>query len=378
MKEGFSFHRLLAMIIKEFIQMKRDRLTFVMLIGVPFFQLILFGYAINTNPKNLPTAVMSSDNSAYTRAFLQGLKNTEYFHIVKNVKNEQEAKKMIAEGNVLFVISIPPDFSRKLVRGERPNILVEMDATDPVATGSAVSAVNVLTQSVYNSVLGGNLKALASAPAPAGVIVHPKYNPENITQFNIVPGLLGVVLTMTMVLITGLAITRERERGTMENLLATPVQPVEVMIGKITPYIIVGYIQVTLVLIVAHVLFRLPMEGSMILLYLCALPFIAANLSIGLTFSSLAKNQLQAMQMTFFFFLPSMLLSGFIFPFTGMPHWAQWLGSLLPLTYFLRVVRGIILKGNTFIEVWQNVWPIILFTVFVIFFGVKRYHKTLD
>ncbi len=349
-----------------------------MLIGVPIMQLILFGFAINTNPKNLPTAVLSNDNSIYTRAFLAGLKNTEYFRIVKEAKNEQEARDLLAKGDALFVINIPSDFTRRFLRGERPNILVEMDATDPVATGSASAAVNVLTQSVYNSVLRGSLANLQNQPGPAGVIIHAKYNPENITQYNIVPGLLGVVLTMTMVLITSLAITRERERGTMENLLATPVQPLEVMLGKITPYIMVGYIQITLILAASYFLFKVPIEGSIALLYLSALPFIAANLSIGLTFSSLARNQLQAMQMAFFFFLPSILLSGFIFPFTGMPTWAQWVGSALPLTYFVRVVRGIILKGNGISEIWPNVWPIILFTIVVLFWGVKRYHRTLD
>lgn len=363
---------------KEFIQMKRDRLTFAMLIMVPFIQLILFGFAINTNPKNLPTAILSNDNSLFTRTFLQGLKNTDYFRIDKEVSNERAAQQLIAKGNVLFVVSIPTNFTKRLIRGEQPHILVEMDATDPVATGSAASAVRILSQTIFDNALRGSLSFLAARPAPAGVIIHAKYNPENITQYNIVPGLLGVVLTMTMVLITSLAITREVERGTMENILATPLTPMEVMLGKIIPYIMVGYIQISLILFAAYFIFKVPIEGSLLFLYVCTLPFIAANLAIGLTFSSLAKNQLQAMQMTFFFFLPSMLLSGFIFPFAGMPPWAQWIGSFLPLTYFLRIVRGIILKGNGLPEVWQNIWPIILFTFFALFVGIKRYHKTLD
>lgn len=378
MGRHFSFHRLLAMIHKEFIQMKRDRVTFAMLIGIPFLQLILFGFAINTNPKNLPTALLANDNSVYTRAFLEGLKNTEYFDISKRVANEEEAKKIIAEGSALFVISIPTDFTRRFFRGEHPSILVEVDATDPVATGSAISAINILAQTVFDNSLRGSLKFLQRREGSAGVIIHPKYNPENITQYNVVPGLLGVVLTMSMVVITSLGITRERERGTLENLLATPTQPLEVLLGKITPSIMVGYIQITLILLASYFLFKVPIEGSLLLLYICAFPFIAANLSVGITFSSLAKNQLQAMQMAFFFFLPSILLSGFIFPFSGMPTWAQWVGSMLPLTYFLRVVRGIMLKGNGIIEVWQNVWPIFIFTMVILFIGVNRYRKTLD
>lgn len=377
-KTRFSWHRMLAIVQKEFIQMKRDRLTFAMLIGIPLIQLILFGFAINTNPKNLPTAVLDYDNSIFTRAFLQGLKNTEYFKIDRRVWHEQEGQSLIAKGNALFVISIPTDFTRQLIRGEHPSILIEMDASDPVATGSAISAVNVLTQTVFDNTLRGSLQFLASRPPPANVTVHAKYNPESKTQYNIVPGLIGVVLTMTMVLITSLAITREVERGTMENLLATPIQPIEVMLGKITPYIMVGYIQISLILLAAYFIFKVPIEGSLFLLYLCALPFIAANLALGLTFSSLAKNQLQAMQMAFFFFLPSILLSGFIFPFTGMPLWAQGLGDVLPLTYFIRIVRGIILKGNTLSDVWPNVWPIILFTVIALIIGIRRFHKTLD
>jgi ABC-2 type transport system permease protein len=374
----FSMHRYFTMIWKEFIQMKRDRLTFAMLIGIPIIQLILFGYAINTNPKYLPTAVLSNDHSEFTRSFLQGLTNTEYFKIIRNVQTEQEARKLIATGEVLFVVTIPTDFTRNIIRNDHPSILIEMDATDPVATGSAIAAVNNLSQTVFETALTGSLDYLKSAPTPAKVLVHAKYNPENLTQYNVVPGLLGVVLTMTMVVITALAITRERERGTMENLLATPIQPLEVMLGKITPYIMVGYIQFTLILLAAHFLFAVPIQGSIVLLYFCALPFIAANLAVGLTFSTLAKNQLQALQMNFFFFLPSILLSGFIFPFAGMPVWAQWLGGLLPLTYFVRIARGIILKGNTLGELWHNIWPIFMFAIVVLSIAVKRFHKTLD
>jgi ABC-2 type transport system permease protein len=375
---NFSFKRLIAMIIKEFIQMRRDRLTFAMMIGIPMIQLILFGFAINTNPKYLPTAVLTEDNSPYTRAFIQGLKNTEYFKISHEVSSETEAAHLIAVGEVLFLVSIPTDFTYRLIRHEHPSILIEADATDPVATGNALSAVQILAQNVLNQTIKGRDSYLINSPPSFNVIIHAKYNPESNTQYNIVPALMGVVLTMTMVMITSLAITRERERGTMENLLATPVQPLEVMIGKITPYIIVGYIQVILILVIAHWLFLVPVFGSIILLLASVLPFIAANLAVGLTFSSIAKNQLQAMQMAFFFFLPSILLSGFLFPFRGMPQWAQYLGQILPLSHFLRIVRGILLKGNGLYEVLPEIWPIGLFMIIALIIGVKRYRRTLD
>lgn len=374
----FSLQRLGAIIRKEFIQMRRDRLTFAMMVGIPIIQLILFGYAINTNPKYLPSAVLAEDNSPYTRAFIQSLENTEYFKITRQVTTEAQAQELIARGDVLFVFTIPSDFTRRLLRLEKPSILIEADATDPIATSSAISAAQVLVQTAFNQTAKGVVNYL-NAPAPSyQVVVHAKYNPESESQDNIVPGLLGVVLTMTMVLITSLAITRERERGTMENLLATPVQPLEVMLGKIVPYIMVGYIQVGIILILAHALFAVPIEGSLILLLVCALPFIGANLAVGLTFSSIAKNQLQAMQMAFFFFLPSILLSGFMFPFFGMPKWAQYLGQILPLTHFVRIVRGILLKGNGISEVMPQVWPLLLFMVLVLAIGVKRYRRTLD
>lgn len=375
---NFSWSRFAAMMIKEFIQMRRDKLTFAMIIGIPLIQLILFGYAINTNPKHLPTAVLAEDHSPYTRAFIQGLKNTEYFKIDHEVNNEKEAKRLIAQGEVLFLFSIPSDFTYKLIRDEQPNILVEADATDPVATSGALSSLQTLSQTVLNQTAKGSVNYLNTPPSSFNIITHTKYNPENISQYNIVPGLLGVVLTMTMVIITSLAITRERERGTMENLLATPVQPLEVMAGKIIPYIVVGYIQIILILCAAHFLFHVPVEGSLILLLITALPFIAANLSVGLTFSSIAKNQLQAMQMAFFFFLPSILLSGFMFPFYGMPQWAQYLGEILPLTHFVHIVRGILLKGNNISEIWPHIWPISLFMGIVLVIGLKRYKRTLD
>ncbi len=374
----FSSRRLWAVMHKEFIQMFRDRVTFAILIIIPLMQLILFGYAINTNPKYLPTVVLTSDYSPFTRAFISGLKNTEYFSIKKPVKSEAEANNMLATGKIQFIITIPSDFTRTLIRGQRPQISIDADATDPVATGRALSAIPELVQTVFNPLLVGNLRHLRATSPPVDIVSHAKYNPEAITSYNIVPGLLGVVLTMTMVMVTCMALTKEREIGTIESLLATPVKPLEVMIGKLVPYIIVGYIQAFLILSAAFILFHVPMFGNLFLLVLATLPFIAANLAMGITFSSMAQNQLQAIQMTFFFFLPSILLSGFMFPFWGMPVWAQWIGSCLPLTHFLRIVRGIMLKGNTAIQIWPHVWPILIFMVVIVAIGAKVYRKTLD
>ncbi len=373
----FTWHRLMAVVIKEFVQMRRDQTTFAMIIAIPLIQLLLFGYAINTNPKNLPLVICQADKSVFTRAIVMGMKNTDYFRFL-NVVGSKTADRMIRDGDVQFVLRIPPDFTRDLVRGKRPQLLLEADATDPQATAQALSAINVLMTEVLNPYLVGPLRHLRQSPSPVNLVTHAKYNPELITQYNIVPGLMGVVLTMTMVMITALAITRERERGTMESLLATPVRPLEVMVGKVVPYIIVGYIQLALIMLAAIILFNVPLEGSFILLCFATLPFIAANLSVGLMFSTIAKNQLQAVQMTFFFFLPSILLSGFMFPFRGMPMWAQYLGSILPLTHFLRIVRGIMLKGNGFHLTMLQIWPILAFTLVVILLGLKRYRQTLD
>jgi len=294
------------------------------------------------------------------------------------VNSEKEARDLLARSRVQFVVTIPENFSRDFIRGDRPAILVEADATDPVATGNALGSLASALNNALKHDLTGPLAFLAGVESPVDLRIHPLYNPEAITQYNIVPGLMGVVLTMTMVLITGLAITRERERGTMENLLSMPTRPVEVLLGKIIPYILVGYIQVGLILIAARVLFRVPMIGSLPLLLLVAIIFIVANLAMGITFSTVAKNQLQAVQMAFFFFLPSLLLSGFMFPFRGMPQWAQMIGEVLPLTHFLRIVRGILLKGNGLDDVAIDLWPIALFAALAVAVGVKRYRRTLD
>jgi len=376
--ERFSLGRLMAVLAKEFVQIRRDRLTFGMLVGIPLMQLTLFGYAINTDPKALPTAIRAADHSIFTRDLVSALENSGYFAILRRTASEAEAERLIAAGEVQFVVNIPDGFSRDLQRGLRPAVLVEADATDPAATSNALGALAALERRALARDLRGPLAALGGEPPAFEFRVHRRYNPEGITQYNIVPGLIGVVLTMTMVIMTALAVTRERERGTMENLLAMPVRPIEVMLGKILPYILIGYVQVVLILLAALFLFDVPMLGSMTLLSLTLVVFIAANLAVGFTFSTLARNQLQAMQMAFFFFLPSILLSGFMFPFRGMPGWAQAIGELLPLTHFLRIVRGILLKGNGWNEVMPETWPIALFLLVASAVALKRYRKTLD
>ncbi len=378
MNGWFSWSRWLGIVAKEFIQLKRDRLTFGMIVGIPVIQLTLFGYAINSDPKHLPTALLVNDRSEFSRSILSSLSNSDYFALVREAADERDAARMLAMGTVQFVVTIPADFSRQLVRGERPALLVEADATDPAATGNAIAALNQLAQSALVHDLTGPLAPLAAQPGAFEVRIHALYNPEAVTQYNIVPGLMGVILTMTMVMMTGLAITRERERGTMENLLATPATALEVMTGKIVPYVMIGLVQVTIILILARLLFGVPMVGSFVLLYSAVLLFISANLTLGLTFSSLARNQLQAMQMTFFFFLPSILLSGFMFPFRGMPGWAQTLGEALPLTHFLRIVRSILLKGNGLGEVLPEAWPLLVFMLVVMVLGLRVFRNTLD
>ena len=375
---SFNFHRFWAVVVKEFIQMRRDRLTFGMMVGIPIIQLILFGFAINSNPKHLPTAIYAADNSPFARTVIWALHNSSYFDLTREAHSAAEIKTMLAEGEVQFAVTVPVDFSRKLLRGEKPDLLLEADATDPSAVGFATAAINQLTFSVLDRDLIGPLAKLRGSSPPFNLVTHQLYNPESISQYNIVPGLMGVMLTMTMVMITGLAITRERERGTMENLLSTPVHPGEVLLGKIVPYITIGYVQITLILVAAKLVFSVPMVGSVSLLLALALMFILANLAVGITFSTIAKNQLQAVQMAFFFFLPSLLLSGYMFPFRGMPNWAQNIGECLPLTHFLRVVRGILLKGNGLLEIAQDLWPIALFLVVMLTIGIKRYRQTLD
>ncbi len=375
-KAGFS--RWWSMVVKEFLQLKRDRVTFGMIVAIPIIQLTLFGYAINSDPKHMPTGLIVNDHTDVTRTIISTLKISEYFDIIGELPDEAAGRQALARGDVQFVINIPTDFTKNLIRGERPALLIEADATDPTATGMALSSLSSVIEYVVRKDLTGPLSRLAPTPAPFEVRVQRLYNPEANTHYNIVPGLMGVILTLMMVLMTGLAITRERERGTMENLLAMPVRPLEVMAGKILPYIAIGMIQSSIILVAARIMFAIPFFGNIFYLYFAALIFVAANLMVGITISSIAKNQLQAMQLTFFFFLPNMLLSGFMFPFRGMPVWAQAIGNVLPLTHFNRVVRGIFLKGNGFSDLWPEIWPMLIFSVILMAVAVTFYRRTLD
>ena len=374
----FSWRRFAAMTAKEFVQMRRDRLTFAIMLGIPLLQLILFGFAINSDPRHLPTVLRIADHGPVERAVVAAMEQSSYFRIVGSVASETDAAKLLESGGAQFVLTIPPGFQRQLLRGERPALLLEADATDPAAASNAVAAFRTIVERAVSRELNGPLASLLPRDYPLEVRIQPRFNPEAVTRYNIVPGLMGVVLTMTMVIVTSLAITRERERGTMEILLSTPVHPVEVMLGKILPYIVVGYLQAGTILLLAKLIFNIPILGSVPLLLVASLPFIAANLGVGLTFSTLARNQLQAAQMSFFFFLPSILLSGFMFPFRGMPVWAQRIGEILPLTHYLRIVRGIVLKGNGLIEIAPQIWPIVLFLLASLGLGLLRYRRTLD
>jgi ABC-2 type transport system permease protein len=374
----FALHRFAAIATKELVQMRRDRLTFAMVVGIPILQLVLFGYAINSDPKNLPTAIVDHDRSAFSRSLVAAMANTGYFEVVAQPGADSAADALLARGDVQFVVSVPPDFSRRLQRGEAARIDVAADATDPAATGNALAALRELGASALRHDLVGPFARLGPAEPPFEVRVQRRYNAEAITQYNIVPGLLGVILQMTMVMMTAFAVTRERERGTFENLLATPATPLEVMTGKIVPYIAVGFAQSAIILAAARALFDVPMIGSVTLLVAAMTLYIAALLALGFTISTVAKSQLQAMQMTFFFFLPSLLLSGFMFPFRGMPAWAQALGEVFPLTHFLRIVRGVLLKGNGVSETLPHVVPIAAFLVVVATIALFRYRRTLD
>jgi ABC-2 type transport system permease protein len=375
---AFSLARWWSILRKEFLQLRRDRVTFAMMIVIPIIQMTLFGFAINSDPKHLPTAVIAADQSEFTRSFIAGMRNSDYFDIVSTLPDEESGRRALAQGEVQFVLDIPAGFTRELAKGARPSLLVEADATDPIAIGGALGTLPSIAQAVLQRNLTGPLSSLAVGPPAFDVQVHRLYNPETVTQYNIVPAVMGVILTMTMVMMTGLAITRERERGTMENLLATPVLPIEVMTGKIIPYIAIGLVQVSIILLAARYVFGVPFVGSVIDIYMAALLFVAANVTIGITLSSLAQNQLQAVQLTMFYFLPNVLLSGFMFPFAGMPKWAQMIGNVLPLTYFNRLIRGILLKGNAGADLWPHVWPMIIIACVTMAIAVRFYRRTLD
>ena len=373
----FSITRWWGVVIKEFLQLKRDRLTFAMIVGIPIVQLLLFGYAINSDPRNMPAVLVLGEQTPFTRSLAAALDNSDYYSIMETT-DEERARRALSTGEAQFAITVPSDFTRRLLRGEKPSLLVEADASDPTATGGALGAIQGIVQSVADKELKGPLASLRGSPEAFSIQVHRMYNPEGLTQYNIVPGLMGVILTMTTVMMTGLAITRERERGTMENLLSSPVRPLELMSGKIVPYILIGHIQMLIIIGMSILLFDVPFIGNPFALYVAALLFIAANLTVGVTLSSFARSQLQALQMTMFYFLPNMMLSGFMFPFAGMPKWAQVIGSALPLTYFNRSVRGVLLKGNDWAELWPSIWPVALFGIIVMFFSVRFFRRTLD
>jgi ABC-2 type transport system permease protein len=375
---GLALYRIWAVFIKELIQMRRDPMTVGMVIGIPVMQLVLFGFAINNDPKNLPTVLVVQDHAAPARSLTVAMENTGYFDIVAVAQTEAEAVATMTRGEAAFIVTIPPGFSRALMRGNRPQVLIQADASDPAAAANAVAALGQLSQTALIRDLTGPLAHLQPQPPPFEVVVHRQYNPEGVTSFNIVPGLIGVILTMTMVLVTSMAVVKEIERGTMENLLALPPKPFEVMSGKIMPYVLLGYFQVAVIFVAARLLFGVPMLGSFADLALILGLFIAANLSVGFTMSTLASNQAQAMQMTMFYFLPSILLSGFMFPFRGMPVWAQWIGEALPITHFLRIIRGIMLKGNSLSSMWTDIWPLVLFTIGMWAVALIRYRRTLD
>ena len=372
----FSFARLVAMLRKEWVQMRRDRATVGLTVALPLIQLFLFGYAINANPRHLPTGLITAEHSTYERTLVAALQNTQYFDIHPFV-NEAAAEQALARGDVLFVVNIPPDFSRRVDRGERPQVLMDADATDPTAIANATAAVVALNATVLNRDLPAAMRVQPPQP-PFEIVLHARYNPEQITALNIVPGLIGLILTVSTLVMTSLAITKERELGTMENLLAMPVRPVEVMLGKIIPYVGLAYVQTALILTVSVLVFAVPVRGSIPLLLLALGVFIACNLAMGFAFSTMARTQMQAQQLAQFGLLPSMMLSGFMFPFQGMPTWARYIGEAVPLTHALRICRGMLLKGNGLAQIWPDLWPMLLFAVIVGAISVSMYRETLD
>jgi ABC-2 type transport system permease protein len=374
----FSLQRVTAVMIKEFTQLVRDRLTYAMILVNPLGQLLLFGYAINDQPRHLPTAVLAQEDTVFARSVLAALRNSSYFDLTATARTPAELDDMLRRGTVQFAVTIPGDFTRRVVRGDDPQILVEADASDPAATGPATAALAGLPAQALERDLTGLAAVRGQITAPFQVVVHNLYNPDSITAYNVVPGLLGVILSLTLVMMTALGVTRERERGTMEFLLSTPVEPLEVMVGKLAPYVMVGALQTLIVLVLARLLFNVPMQGGWIGLGLGILLFIVGSLALGFLISTLARNQLQAMQMGMFYFLPTILLSGFVFPFPGMPPWARAIGICLPVTHFLRIVRGALLKGQGLADAWPSLLALAAFVCAVTALAVARYQRTLD
>ena len=378
MSTMFSFRRLMAIITKESIQMRRDRITFAMMLGVPLMQLVLFGFAINNDPKGLPAALVTTSQDHYTRAMVSAMENTGYYRFDHVVASAQEADRLIRSGAVSFVVTVPSDFARRVQRGDHPQILIEADATDPSVASGAISTLGTVAAQALLREQSAEALAAEQSTAALEVVVHRLYNPEGITQYNIVPGLLGVILQLTMVMMTSMALTRETERGTMENLLAMPASPLEIMLGKVLPFLVVGGVQVLVVLTAAKFLFGVPFVGSLTLLLISILIFVLALVLLGYAFSTLARTQMQAMQLTFFFFLPSLLLSGFMFPYRGMPDWAQVLGEIFPLTHFLRIIRAVMLKGADLQGVATPLAALMIFVAVFTLLALARFRRTLD
>ena len=373
-----SWMRTWAVMAKEFGQLRRDRLTYAMILVLPIVQLLLFGYAINGDPRRLETAVLVQDHGAMSRSILTALENSDYFDITHVARTPGELDEALQRGEVKFALTIPADFSRRVIRGDGAQILVEADATDPAATSGALAALANLPRQALERDLAQALGARRPASAPFEVVIHRRYNPEGQTAFNIVPGLLAIILSMTLVMMTSLGMARERERGTMESLLSTPVRPLEVMAGKLAPYVGVGLLQAVVILTMARLLFDVPMMGGWLALAMGLTLFIVGSLALGFLISTVARTQLQAMQMSFFYMMPSILLSGFMFPFSGMPGWAQAIGTAIPVTHFLRVVRGALLKGVGLAEAAPSLFALVLFCVAVTTLAMARYRTTLD
>ncbi len=373
-----SFARIKAVLLKEFVQMRRDRMTFAMMIGIPIMQLVMFGFAINSDPRHLPTALIDRDHSTFSRSVIAAAENSTFMDIAYRPTHEEDAETLMREGKINFIFIIPENFARDLVREENPQILVVADATDPSATSGAVNSMNEIVRSGLQRDLSGALSNISAKPLPVDVVLHKRYNPAGITQYNIIPGLLGIIIAMTMTMITAVAITREKERGTMENLLAMPIRPMEMMVGKIAPYVIIGYVQTVVVMLAAEFAFDIPIVGSLSLLFWAVTLYIIVNLMIGFLFSSIAQTQMQALQMTFFLLMPQILLSGFLFPFLGMPRWAQYIGEALPATHFMRLMRGIMLKGAGAMDLMSSFWPLLLIMLVVGIAAMVRYQETLD
>ncbi|WP_322989453.1 ABC transporter permease [Hoeflea sp.] len=378
MNRFFSLRRLMAVIAKETIQMRRDRITFAMMLGVPLLQLVLFGFAINNDPKGLPAALVTTSQDHYSRAMISAMENTGYYRFDHVVASAEEADRLIQSGAVSFIVTIPSDFARRVQRGDHPQILIEADATDPSVASGAISTLGTVAAQALLREQSAEALSARQSTAALEVVVHRLYNPEGITQYNIVPGLLGVILQLTMVMMTSMALTREVERGTMENLLAMPISPMEIMLGKVLPYLAVGGVQVVVVLAAAKFLFNVPFVGSLTLLLASILVFVLALVLLGYAFSTVARTQMQAMQLTFFFFLPSLLLSGFMFPYRGMPGWAQMLGEIFPLTHFLRIIRAVMLKGADMQGVAVPLAALFLFVAVFAALALARFRRTLD